>query len=279
MKRGTNFYSLEEEKEIARRYVEDGVSAAELARQYNYSTAKSITDKVKRFYPEYDFKTTRNRKKIYYGLSFELIDNPVKAYFIGLLMTDGYVQSNRNQIGLDLIDEDCIAFISDYFSFEYKKYERPGFEPKYRIVFDGKEYVEQLSRFGIKPKKSLTLEPPVLKDSERKYLPYIVRGIIDGDGSVFESGTSGRLNVSICSGSKFFIEWIKRILEEDFFMEDVGKIKETPKKLYSISFSNRRSIQILYALCYFQPMGMQRKRNKFSLEASETIMEESLKGL
>lgn len=276
-KKSSNFYTEAEEREIARRFVEEGVSAEQLTKIYNYRGKKSIYDKVKKFYPDLDMKERKASGKSYYGLSFEKIDSPVKAYFLGLLLTDGYVQSARPQIGLDLLDEDCIKFLAEFFNFKYHRYEREPYEPKFRIVFEGQEYVDQPKRLSVTNKKSLILEAPQLLPEEEKYLPFIIRGIIDGDGSVIQKDSG--LLVTICSSSKNFIEWVNQILEQKMFLHDLGKIYEKQNGdnlIYSISISQKNHIAILKTLCYYKPMGMERKRSKFYHEASETIMEESL---
>jgi hypothetical protein len=260
---GKKKYTDETEREIARKYVEEGVAAEELIRTYGFRTPKSITDKVKKYFPDYDFKDRRAAATSYYGLSFKTIDSPEKAYFLGLLLTDGYVGSKRNQVGLDLLDRDCLDFLAELYNFRVAEYARPPHEPKYRITFDGRQYVEQLARFGVVPRKSLILGEPDLRRDERIWIPYIIRGIIDGDGSVFLK--NGLPVVSICSASRPFMEWIRKELKETLFFESNLMIYSKDnhgKPIYSIEIARREDVERLKALCYSRPMGMQRKRNK-----------------
>ena len=74
---------------------------------------KSITDKVKKYYPDtYQqiIKEAKTERKGY-AYSLEKIQSDFDAYFLGLLLTDGYISRER-EIGIDLVDEDCIQFLS-----------------------------------------------------------------------------------------------------------------------------------------------------------------------
>ena len=53
---------------------------------------------------------------------------------------------------------------------------------KYRIQISSKNRIEQLKRFGIHEKKTFNTEGCSLTHEELEYLPFILRGIIDGDG-------------------------------------------------------------------------------------------------
>lgn len=82
--------------------------------KYNFATKKSIIDKVKKYYGE-DYqeivkKAKENRKG--YSYSFDKIHNQFDAYFLGLLLTDGYITTRGYDVGIDLVDEDCIQFLS-----------------------------------------------------------------------------------------------------------------------------------------------------------------------
>lgn len=77
--------------------------------KYGYATKKSITDKIKKYYPEnYDdiIKEAHTKRKGY-EYEMKIIDSEFDAYFLGLLLTDGYIVRDR-EAGIDLADEDCI---------------------------------------------------------------------------------------------------------------------------------------------------------------------------
>lgn len=92
--------------------------------RYGYKTKKSIADKVKKYYPEEYQKIIAEARdgRRGYTFSLERITSPFDAYLIGLLLTDGYLLSDRDGIGLDMVDEDAIAFIANGIGTNYKIY-------------------------------------------------------------------------------------------------------------------------------------------------------------
>ena len=105
--------SDEQEKQLVQDYM-SGVSVKDLMKKYNFATKKSITDKVKKYYGENYKKIIQiakeNRKS--YSYAFNGIKTEFDAYFLGLLLTDGYITTRKSDVGLDLTDKDCIDFIS-----------------------------------------------------------------------------------------------------------------------------------------------------------------------
>ena len=81
---------------------------------------------------------------------------------------------------------------------------------------------KEASRFGIVKRKSAILSNPQLYLEEEKYLPFIIRGIIDGDGCVSKTSYGGA-QFYICSLSEKFINWVESILTDRFFMDDIHK--------------------------------------------------------
>lgn len=269
--------SNEQEVRLVQDYV-DGCSVNVLMKKYGFKTKKSITDKVKKHFPdtykELIKKAQENRKG--YSYKLEKISNEFDAYFLGLLLTDGYVVlgnegKKRYQTGIDLTDEDCIAFLSKIIGKPYHCYKqaKEGHLPngqivvnrklRYRLTLDDKELVQNLERLGVIPNKSKIIKGPKLLPEEEKFIPYIIRGIIDGDGTV--SPTSyGTPQFRIVSASPDFIQWIKNTLENKMYMMDLH-VRETDQ-LYSIESADKNNIEKLLALSYNKPFGMMRKYNE-----------------
>lgn len=259
--------SDEQEKQLVQEYI-SGVPVKDLMIKYGYATKKSITDKIKKHYGnDYDniiSQAKNNRKK--YSYSFDGVVNEFNAYFLGLLLTDGYVTSRGYDIGIDLVDEDCISFLAQGTGSHYKEYQNINNTDNYkrknrfRLVLSSKELVQQLSKYGIVPNKSLTLQGPTLTKEEEKFIPYIIRGIIDGDGNV--SPTSyGAAHFRIYSASEAFIDWIIDILTNKMYMIDLKKHfqKNETKGIWFVDSANQDNILKLISLSYNKPFGMNRK--------------------
>lgn len=248
--------SDEQELQLVQDYI-DGTPVNVLMKRYNFKTKKSITDKIKKHYPnnykELIEQARQNRKGYTYKL--EKISNEFDAYFLGLIMTDGYVTGDK--VGIDLTDEDCISFLSKSINKNYNIYPQEGYKTRYRLLLTDKELVENLKRFGITERKSYTLSAPNLYKEEEKYLPYLLRGIIDGDGSVSPTSYDGA-HFFIVTMSEEFKDWLVDILENKLFMIDVHTRQNT-NGLWRIETSNQYNILKLIALVYNKPFGMKRK--------------------
>lgn len=263
------FLSVEEEKQLVQEYL-DGTSVQVLCAKYGYKTKQSIMNKVRKHHPnpEEAIKQARqNRKKWSYDISE--IRNNFDAYFVGLMLTDGYISTRGTDAGIDLIDEDAIALISKVTGKEYKKYEYSDTDKafgkyerkdRFRIILSGKDIVEQLARYGVVQKKTHTLSGFTLKEEEYKFIPYLIRGIIDGDGCVFQT-SYGSPAFYIISASKAFIQWCKQLLENHLYLSQVS-ITKSKEGLYKLSTAAQDDILKLITLVYEKPFGMARKRDK-----------------
>ena len=254
--------SKEQELQLVEEY-KQGTPVIELMAKYGFKTKKSITDKVKKYYGE-NYKeiikqAQDNRKG--YTYSLKEITSPFDAYLIGLIMTDGYVLSDRDGLGLDMTDEDVIKFVASTIGTNYKTYIEEGRKNRYRVLINVQGISKEVERFGIVTKKSKIIEKPKLLDKERQYLPYIIRGIIDGDGCVSKTSYGGA-QFYICSMSEQFIDWIIEVLERDFFMIDIHKRQNAETGIWRVETSNQYNILKLIALVYNKPFGMNRKYNE-----------------
>jgi len=79
---------------------------------------------------------------------------------IGLLLTDGYVLSDRDGVGLDMTDEDVIKFVANTIGTNYKAYNDGIHQTKYQILITIPGIKRQVERFGIIPNKSLLIPYP-----------------------------------------------------------------------------------------------------------------------
>lgn len=252
--------SQEQELILIEEY-KNGTPVQELMNKYGYKTKKSITDKVKKYYPDkYDeiLKIAQDSRRGY-TYSLEKITSPFDAYLVGLLMTDGYVLSDRDGVGLDMTDEDVISFVAKTIGTTYKTYSDGIHKPKHRVLITIPGFSQQVSRYGILPNKSKIMPPPSLFEEEEMYLPYLIRGIIDGDGSVSKTSYGGA-QFYIVTMSEKFADWIVDVLKNRFFMEDIHK-NQSKTGLYRIDTANQYNILKLIAIVYNKPFGMMRKYN------------------
>ena len=116
---------------------------------------------------------------------FKNIDSEEKAYFLGLLISDGNVFKDSTgrqasiSITLDLKDE-----------YMLKKF-KEVLQTNTSIAYDGRGcgqiavrsniMAEDLAKYGVVPRKSYSTYLPQIS---KEMMPHLIRGIFDGDGSI-----------------------------------------------------------------------------------------------
>lgn len=257
---------MKKHDDIINDYVNNKLSAVVLAKKYGYKTSKSIYDILKKNnIKTRDIQECKEIKKTYSSFDLSQIDSREKAYFIGLMLTDGYVGSQRNQIGIDSCDRDMIEFLSNYIGCSFIEINCSSHKTKYnfnqqnkfRLLLYSNKLIRQLKKYSIVSNKSLTLSGPRLTKEEESFLPFILRGIIDGDGWVRKDGKE----FFICSASKDFIEWCKLKLGDLGMIKlKINFIDNEFNGIYSLRTARKENIEILKSKIYFEDnFGMQRK--------------------
>lgn len=247
--------TIEQENEVKEKY-ESGFLIPDLMKIYGFKTKKSIYDIVRRRGGAIrTFEETLTIKNPKRSVSFTVIDEPFKAYFIGLMLTDGWI--SKRTIGLSMTDRDVIEFVCEYFGKVPEIIKKPGNRKlQYRFMMNSERIVDELKRFGIVERKSLTLQPPRLKNKEVKYISYLLRGIIDGDGWIRKDGGE----FFICSMSKDFLEWCKKVFENYYKFVPLNLI-QGDNGIWNLRTSDERNLLLLYVHIYYFNYGMSRKYN------------------
>lgn len=178
------------EKEIIELY-RNGSSLKQIAGKYGSSSltirrllaANGVEIRPKHFFD-------RNHKKCHDIILdyFKVIDSEEKAYWLGVIISDGTIQKNGYKTALASKDRDLIVKfkkalgagnpitkISQFDKRTKKTYTR------YLIQINSKEFTSHLINLGITNKKSHICNFPKL---EEKYYLSFLRGLFDGDGSL-----------------------------------------------------------------------------------------------
>lgn len=203
---------------------------------------------------------------------FESIDDEYKAYFIGLLISDGNVfidsdkKANR-QASISITLDNNDKYILEDFKKIIKTNTKISSDGRgcCQIAVRSNKMYEDLSKYGIIPNKSFKTYLPKLNS---EMMPHLIRGILDGDGCINSHLIkSGRFlhSISFC-GSKQLMNDIS-----DFLFENL-KLKTKPKvytykdrNLSEISIRNINDMFIVGKYLYSNAtIFLKRKYNKFN---------------
>lgn len=137
--------------------------------------------------------------------------SPEMAYVLGLIITDGCI-SKTGTVSLCLNDRDLIEQVKKVMGSEHKITISKHQKGLYSFHFAREKLVEDLHKFGIFPRKSLTVRFP---DIPQDFLTHFIRGVFDGDGSVFfdKRRPNSPLRSKFVSSSEDFIQSLENNLK------------------------------------------------------------------
>lgn len=193
------------------------------------------------------------------------IDTEVKAYFLGLMASDGWLNKNTLFLGLKASDGHLLDAVRQRaFPFipirEYPPKEL-NVESQQRISITCKRWADRLRSIGITEAKSLTLGD-VTSQIPEPVRHHFARGYFDGDGSISHSKYRGKHTVLISiRGTRPFLTglWAATGIP-------VGGIY--PKQgdgIKALSISGRRRMHELHDYLYRDAtLFLERKREKFT---------------
>lgn len=137
--------------------------------------------------------------------------SPEMAYVLGLVITDGCI-SQSGTVSLCMNDKDLLEKVKEAMGSAHKITSSKHQKGLYYYHFSREKMVEDLEKLGVVPRKSLIVKFP---EVPQEYLSDFIRGVFDGDGSVFYDKRRPKfpLRSKFVSGSKDFIEGLEEGLE------------------------------------------------------------------
>lgn len=179
--------------------------------------------------------------------------SPEMAYIVGLLMTDGCISKTKNgsyRISLCLNDGDLLKKIAETLGSDHTITESKYQKGLNVFIFGREKIARDLLRLGMKPRKSLDLKFPKVP---KEYLGDFIRGVFDGDGSVFYARVSKQspLRSKFYSASESFIIGLMKSLESLGMPDKTLYCEKTKRKnpYYYINYCHADSIK-LYKIMY-----------------------------
>ena len=190
----------------------------------------------------------------------------INAYIFGIIMSDGCLsRTGRNKtawtVRIGLNDYEMIEQLYKYMCVGSKIFQCGK---QYTLRYRNKEAIEFLMRYGLEPRKSLTLKFPSLP---REVLPSFIRGYFDGDGSIILQKTIYNTYAQVtftCGSLEFLTELQKTLLEVFNIKSQIYDGGHLDSHAMSLRITKRSEIDKFYSVIYKDAdLYLERKYLKF----------------
>jgi hypothetical protein len=260
-----------DEFKIIKLYQEQKLSCKKIAEQTKH-TRSTISNVLRR-----NNITQRSISELsrFYDLNedyFHLIDTERKAYFLGLILADGCVIKNKNELHISLIESDKYLleelskdiFISKRLLRLEEIRSDWGKNRTYRFTANNPKIYQDLVNLGCIPNKTFKLKFPTI--SNHLY-NHFIRGYFDGGGCIWVSNKYG-CEVSIL-GTLDIVSNITNILEKESKISHLKirtKIKcKNEQLIYEVRTSGKVNCLAFASYIYKNStIFMKRKKEKFT---------------
>lgn len=200
----------------------------------------------------------------------------VSSYILGIILSDGCLSynkhSNRYRITISMNDYELIEFLRSRYSPTKKLYEyinAKGNGITYTFITTNDYDIRLLKQLGINERKSKNLVFPKV---EKSYMNHVIRGIFDGDGSVYVNKTKSNnklykyLNASITTGSEIFADDLIKILNNNSISAHKVKDSRKDKMIWYVKIYSKTDVKKFYDYIYSDCiLCLSRKKNLFDM--------------
>lgn len=186
-------FTEEELNDIVDMYL-NGMSSVKIGKKYNVGH-KCILKALRKRNIKID-PTRFTRKYSIDESFFDIIDTEQKAYILGFLYSDGSINLSKGTIALSLQEEDKAILEQirnelhskkplEYINNSNKHDFGYSYKNQYRLLVFNTHICKELENKGVIQNKSLKITfPNWLRED---LIPHFVRGVYDGDGSIYRS--------------------------------------------------------------------------------------------
>lgn len=176
-------FSKKQVSEIIDRY-KKGEGCTSICTDYNVSQQT-----INRLLKKHDIITDNHKKHYYNEDIFSVIDSSEKAYWLGFIVADGYVNEARAfmRIKLQECDKNHLDKFVDFINgdkdmIKYEFHNLTG-NKQFYVEVNGRKFVDNLVKLDIRQGKSSGKEK-VTPGIPEKYIRDYIRGLWDGDGHI-----------------------------------------------------------------------------------------------
>lgn len=212
-------------------------------------------------------KSRLNMSKIALNIDyFSEINTPQKAYWLGFICADGYINNNYSKLVIMVKDLEVLEKIKKDIGSEHKiskiiqNDKRTGkIYEEYSLQITNELFVANIKKNGVLHDKSENLLFPEIDES---LYPYFIAGLFDGDGSVSKHANALRCNLI---STKEVLTFINDFFEKKFGWKPcaIQKVTKNKTNIYK-AYWYKHSIDFLkYIYCGEQTLYLQRKYKVF----------------
>lgn len=242
-----------------KRYFE-GENPRELAKELGVHYATLINR-----FNEYKLPILRSKSISLNHNYFNAIDNHKKAYFLGLLLSDGNVRNNTVSISLQERDKHILESFKEDLNFSGKFYFIKKKEEHHRnqicLSFTSKIIVSELKKLGVVENKANIIN--AIPNIEHKFLNSFILGYFDGDGTIGIDKRSNAPNFGI-TGNKDFLINIRKVLDDYIYRESESINQCFIKHKFTLDYKSKRAFFEIYHYLYMDcDIYLHRKKEKF----------------
>lgn len=257
--KGTKELTEDTIQEIQKLYNE-GMSSREVSKELNISKTSVLK------FINNSRESSSYRKYNLDKNAFESITTEKQAYWLGFLYADGSVSSTEHSITLSLTDKESVEQFREFLKTDKPIYVRkksevnPKWKDNYTLTVHSKKLKKDLIKLGCIPNKTEKLDR--VPDLPEHLYRHFVRGIFDGDGSIWKS--QERFHFSI-SGYLPFIDKVQDVIVKETGLNKT-KLAKRKHNYGDIRYGGKKNLSVLKDYLYKDAtVYMSRKKNTFNL--------------
>lgn len=236
---------------IIKKYI-DGYSIRKIAEEFNLNR-RYISKLLKKNNIKIRNNKENSRKYFVDENFFEIIDSEEKAYWLGFIYADGFIESKRKNasqkfgITISSIDEEHLIKLNKTLNstYEITKIKGSGFNEKgefSRLLITSQKMVDDLKLKGVVENKSKILSyPDFLNKNLQKHF---IRGYLDGDGSIYYCSQAKNFEISF-TGTESILLGIN-----NFFNRKNKISKNKNKDIYSLHYGGKNNVFNILDILY-----------------------------
>ncbi len=245
--------SINQEEEIVRWYLEDGLSSWQIAKIAGLHPTSILS--ILRAYGVTPLKAGEAYNgRIVNEDFFEEITDPDRAYILGFIMANGSINESRNSLVIDQknLEKTLLIEIAERIGKGVKVRTQKD-RNTVRMWIGNKKLIKDLKKWGVSERKAKTLSfDRVIKGVPKDLWSHFLRGYLDGDGHirvVFRDGSFQRAEVTFVSSSKRALENAMFMLSELGLPEGALNYYEN-RKIGYLRYTKGRDSEKLLGILY-----------------------------